>query len=52
MPVLPKRTKLIVAGSIGAVGLIGLYVSDRLEEAVPVKAPSPQGVPQAGYQPV
>ncbi|KAH7338760.1 hypothetical protein B0J17DRAFT_658378 [Rhizoctonia solani] len=50
--VLPKRTKLIVAGSIGVVGLVGLYVSDRLEEAIPTRAPPSQDVPQAGYQTV
>ncbi|CAE6473054.1 unnamed protein product [Rhizoctonia solani] len=48
--VLPKRTKLIVAGSIGVVGLVGLYVSDRLEETIPAKAPPSQAIPQAGYQ--
>ncbi|CAE6512682.1 unnamed protein product [Rhizoctonia solani] len=50
--VLPKRTKLIVAGSIGVVGLVGLYVSDKLEETIPAKAPPSQSIPQAGYQSV
>jgi hypothetical protein len=50
--VLPKRAKLMIAGSIGAVGLVGLYVSDRLEEAIPAKAPPSKDIPQAGYQTV
>lgn len=45
--VLPKRAKLIVAGSIGLVGLVGLMVSDRLEEAIPAKAPPSKGVGSA-----
>ncbi|CAE6402681.1 unnamed protein product [Rhizoctonia solani] len=50
--ILPKRAKLIIAGSIGVVGLVGLYASDRLEEAIPAKAPPSKDVPQAGYQTV
>ncbi|CAE7161242.1 unnamed protein product [Rhizoctonia solani] len=50
--VLPKRTKLILAGSIGVVGLVGLYASDKLEERIPATAPPSQSIPQAGYQSV
>ncbi|KAG8697960.1 hypothetical protein FRC08_006220 [Ceratobasidium sp. 394] len=48
--VLPKRAKLVFAASIGVVGLVGLIVSDRLEETIPARAASSQSVPPPGTQ--
>ncbi|KAG8774953.1 hypothetical protein FRC12_001733 [Ceratobasidium sp. 428] len=45
--ILPKRTKIILATSIGLVGIVGLIVSDRLEETIPAQAPPSQGAPRA-----
>ncbi|KAF8602294.1 hypothetical protein BDV93DRAFT_524075 [Ceratobasidium sp. AG-I] len=49
---LPRRAKLAFAGSLGLVGVIGLLVSDQLEEVIPAQAPPSQGTPRAGSQAV
>ncbi|OCH86670.1 hypothetical protein OBBRIDRAFT_838004 [Obba rivulosa] len=43
--VLPARTRRCISLSITAVALVGLWVSDRLEEAIPA-TPEPTGSPE------
>ncbi|KAI0274794.1 hypothetical protein BC834DRAFT_965276 [Gloeopeniophorella convolvens] len=46
--VLPAKTRLNISLAVCAVAIAGIFISDRLEEAIP--PPVPKGSPEASTQ--